>query len=69
MKMHVKKKKFQRFCRDQVKSGLINAEDGRWIPLNDNSGICRNMHRDCLAGYKLNRGSKRPKTREAGGEE
>ena len=60
MKMHVKKKVFQKYCRDQVKRGFINDETGRWIPINENSGMCRNMHRDCLAGYKLNRGSKRP---------
>lgn len=35
---------------------------GKWIPYNENSGICRAMHRDCYYGYRFGA------PREKGGE-
>jgi hypothetical protein len=54
MKTHVKKKKFQAFCREQAAKGLINDINGSWIPIRIGPGV-GNMHRDYKAGYKLGR--------------
>lgn len=52
MKIHVKKKLFQRFCRDQVKQGLINHADGNWKPAQSTKAMDNSM----IAGYKLGGG-------------
>jgi hypothetical protein len=51
MKIHVKKKKFQAFCRSQVAKGLVNDENGNWIPANSGKA----QHSMMIAGYKLGR--------------
>jgi hypothetical protein len=52
MKTHVKKKKFQAFCREQVKKGLINDAEGNWRPAQAGKAMDQHM----IAGYKLGRG-------------
>lgn len=50
-KAHVKKKKFQAACRNQVKNGYINQANGNW----DKANTTKAMDRDMIAGYHLNR--------------
>lgn len=44
-----KKKKYREMCRNQVKNGLINDAEGKWIKYDSNKA----MHRDMVAGYKI----------------
>ena len=50
-----KRAAFQRFCREQVKKGLINGPDGGWVSYDAG----RAMHRDCWYGYKLGQTGKK----------
>jgi hypothetical protein len=53
MKTHVKKKRYQAHCREQIKQGFINTEAGEWRkPRNDGD---RKALADATAGYKLSR--------------
>jgi len=50
MKIHVKKKRFQTFCREQVvKHGLINQANGTWAKADSNKWQDNHMR----AGYKV----------------
>ncbi len=50
MKIHVKKKKYKAFCREQVvNKGLINNANGDWQP----ASTGKRMDQDMLAGYKV----------------
>lgn len=51
MKTHVKKKRFQAYCRKQVFDGLINQEDGQWKRADSNKA----MDNDMRAGYRVGR--------------
>lgn len=48
MKVHVKKKRFQEFCRNQVKQGLINQANGTWA-----KAVDKWTDKHMLAGYKF----------------
>jgi hypothetical protein len=55
MKIHAKKKAFQRYCRDQVKKGLINDAEGNWRPASTGKAMDDSM----IAGYKLGGGKRK----------
>jgi hypothetical protein len=55
MKTHAKKKAFQRYCRDQVKKGLINDAEGNWRPASTGKAMDDSM----IAGYKLGGGKRK----------
>jgi hypothetical protein len=48
-KLHVKAKRFQAYCRSQVKAGLINHADGSWRPASTIHAMDLHMR----AGYRL----------------
>lgn len=52
MRAYEKKKLYKKMCRDQVKNGRINDQNGTWIPYKD-TGTYGAMHRDMRSGYKI----------------
>ena len=54
-----KQRAFQRYCRDQVVSGMINHADGLWR----RADTSKAMDRDQLAGYRVGASKKRTKVR------